>query len=123
MKNDNKLFGFEKLDVWKKSRQLVNRVYDLIDKFPQNEEYSLSKQIRRSSVSVSANIVEGTSRHSKKDFARYLEISYGSLVETLNHLYLALDRKYITSVDIENIRPLFIEVAQKLSALRRSLIN
>ena len=123
MNFESKLFGFEKLDVWKKSRELVNCVYDLIDKFPQNEEYSLSKQVRRSSVSVSANIVEGTSRFSKKDFARYLEISYGSLIETLNHLYLAQDRKYITSVDIESIRPLFVEVAQKLSALRRTLIS
>ena len=123
MNIESKLFGFEKLNVWHKSRELVSKVYDLIDQFPQKEEYSLAKQIRRSVVSVSANIVEGTSRHSKKDFARYIEISYGSLVETLNHLYIAQDRKYIQLSEIENIKPLFIQIGEKLSALRRSLIN
>ncbi len=123
MNNENKLFGFEKLEVWENSRELVSKVYDLLEEFPEKEEYSLAKQIRRSVVSVSANIVEGTSRHSKKDFARFIEISYGSLVETLNHLYIARDRKYILSSDIESIRPLFIQIAEKLSALRRSLVN
>jgi len=59
----------------------------------------------------------------QKNFARYVEISYGSLVETLNHLYIAQDRKYIQLSDVGTIRPLFIQIAEKLFALRRSLIN
>ncbi|MEA2076428.1 MAG: four helix bundle protein [Candidatus Marinimicrobia bacterium] len=116
-----KPFGFEKLDVWKKSRELVRSIYTLTDQFPKHEKYSLSNQIQRSVVSIPSNIAEGTSRHSKKDFARFIEISYGSLTETLNHLYLSLDLGYIKQESLNEIKPVIYEIATKLSALRRYL--
>ena len=123
MKTQINSFGFEKLIVWQESRKLVKRVYDLTEKFPKIETYSLASQIHRSVVSVSANIAEGSSRSSRKDFCRFIEISYGSLTETLNHLYLAVDLNYIDNESFEKIKPLIIGIAEKLSALRRSLQN
>ena len=64
------IYGFEKLDVWKKSREFNRFIYDLTDDFPYSEMKNLTSQIRRSSVSISANIAEGSATFSNKDFKR-----------------------------------------------------
>ena len=92
------IYGFEKLEVWKKSRELKYYIYDLTDNFPYSEMKNLTSQIRRASVSISANIAEGSAKFSNKDFKRYLRISYGSALELISHFYLAFDRKYINEL-------------------------
>jgi four helix bundle protein len=69
---------FEKLDCWKLSRKLATDVYLIVQKYPTSEIYSLTNQTTRAAISISANIAEGSSRSSKKDFGRFLEISIGS---------------------------------------------
>ena len=81
---------FKDLIVWQKSHNLVLKVYKVTEKFPAYERYSLVDQIRRSSVSVAANIVEGYQK-GRKEYLRFLDISRGSLEETKYFLLLSHD--------------------------------
>jgi four helix bundle protein len=67
---------FRNLEIWKKSVGFTILIYRLTDQFPDKEKFGLTSQLRRASVSMASNIVEGASRNSETDFARYLEI-YG----------------------------------------------
>jgi four helix bundle protein len=67
------MFGFEKLDVWQKSIELTDRVYEFTRPFPAEERFGLTSQMRRSSVSIASNIAEGSGRGSNPDFARFIE--------------------------------------------------
>ena len=89
-------FIFEKLDVWKRARSLVSDIYRLLDKFPSTEKYALCDQIRRASVSIVSNIAEGSGRASIKEKIHFLEIAYGSLLETYNQFIIAF--KYMTKI-------------------------
>ena len=72
-------YSFEKLKVWKESRDLVCSVYSLIKKFPKYELFGICDQIRRAIISVPSNIVEGNIKKSIKERLHFFEISYGSL--------------------------------------------
>lgn len=102
-------FGFERLFVWQKSRQLVTLIYKLIMKLPQEERFGLSDQLRRASVSIASNLAEGAGRMSIKEKIHFCEVSYGSLMEVTCQLLLAQDLGYLTEEDNQQIRPLIEE--------------
>ena len=102
-------FGFERLFVWQKSRQLVTTIYKLIMKLPQEERFGLSDQLRRASVSIASNLAEGSGRMSIKEKIHFCEVSYGSLMEVTCQLLLAQDLGYLTKEDNLQIRPLLEE--------------
>ncbi len=114
-------YAFENLNAWKESRKLVLAVYQLMENFPSYEKYALCDQIRRSVVSVSSNIAEGSGRISLKEQLHFYEISYGSLMETYNQLILASDLKYIEINKLEELKPQIDTVARMLNGLRSSL--
>lgn len=97
-------FSFEKLEVWQDSINFAKQIYQVTDKFPKTEIYGLTSQIRRAVVSVSSNLAEGSTRKSLKDQARFTEIAFGSLLETLNQLMLANKLGYISEDDLNSIR-------------------
>lgn len=114
-------FRFEKLEVWQEARAINRLVYRLTKKFPRQEMFAMTSQIRRASISVSSNIAEGSGRNSDKDFAHFLEQSYGSLMEVASIFYLALDEGYASEGDLD---PLFDELerlAKRTASLNRSL--
>ena len=78
------MFNFEKLDVWHKAIEFADTVYSVTKGFPSDERFGLTNQMRRAAVSVSANIAEGTSRSSRSDYARFVEIATGSLFEVVS---------------------------------------
>lgn len=82
------------MEVWRKAHQLVLAVYRYFDKFPRREIYCLTPQIRRSAISVPANIAEGFKKQSKLDKIRIMNIAQGSLEETRYYLILAADLGY-----------------------------
>ena len=84
-------YSFQKLKVWQEAKKLVIEVYNLLDGFPKFEKYALCDQIRRAVVSVPSNIAEGSGRRSLREKIHYLEIAYGSLMETFNQLLIAID--------------------------------
>ena len=123
MKSETFQFSFEKLDVWKLARSFSLKIYKLTKSFPYNEKQGLKDQLRRAAVSISSNIAEGSSRFSRKDFARYIQISYGSLMEALSQLYTALDLGYIDDKVFNDCKTKIHEIAKKLSALRKSILE
>ncbi|MFI5237834.1 MAG: four helix bundle protein [Ignavibacteriales bacterium] len=75
------MHNYKELKVWQKARELVKFVYQLTQKYPKEEIYSLTSQIRRSVISIPSNIAEGAGHSSKKEFSRYLGIAYASSCE------------------------------------------
>ena len=114
------IYAFEKLDAWKQAKELAKWVYKLVAKFPQYEQFALSSQVRRAVISVPSNIAEGTGRMSMKEKIHFLEISYGSLVETYCQLQIAVELNYITSDELEQVKPVFFSTSRLISGLRRS---
>ncbi len=114
-------FRFEKLAVWQEARVNSRSIYRLTCKFPRDEMFALTSQIRRASVSVVSNIAEGSGRNSDKDFAHFLEQSYGSLMEVASLLYLALDAGYVIGTELEPLLGELEKLARRIAALNRSL--
>ena len=110
-------YSFEKLIVWQEAKKLVVDVYQLLDSFPKFEKYALCDQIRRAVVSVPSNIAEGSGRKSLKEQIRFLEISYGSLMETYNQLLIAIDLAYITEESVGAIKPRIDAIAKMINGL------
>jgi four helix bundle protein len=85
---------FKELIVWQKAHQLVLNVYKAITDFPREEMYGLTSQLRRSSISVAANVAEGFKKKGTADKLKFMNIAQGSLSETDYHLLLANDLDY-----------------------------
>ncbi len=105
------MHNFRKLAVWNRSIDVALRCYRETERFPTTETYGLNSQIRRSAVSIASNIAEGCSRPSKKEFARFLQIAYGSGSELETQLVIARrvgmgDEAELTDIigEVEQIR-------------------
>ena len=107
---------FRNLRVWQASRLLAIAVYAVVRRFPDEERYGLSAQLRSSVTSIGANIAEGFGRGSRADTARCLQIAVGSGCETLHHITTAYDLGYITEADFEALE-------KSLGPVRRMLTN
>lgn len=107
------------LIVWQKAMDLVVQVYRLCEQFPKSESYRLTDQISRSVVSVPANIAEGYAREAPKDYARFLAIARGSLVETETYIMLAVRLGYLGEEQSASALAQVTEVGKMLTALRR----
>lgn len=92
---------YTKIEVWKLADDLTVAIYGATRRFPREEVYGLTSQLRRASYSVPANIVEGASRESKKDYLHFLYISRGSLSETQYFVHLARLLNYLSDTDAE----------------------
>lgn len=112
--------NFKDLFVWQKAHTLVLEIYQKTKQFPNEETYGLSAQIRRSAVSVCANIAEG---HKKKtlDYARFLQIAQASLEETCYHILLSKDLGYIDQEEYGALTCKADEVGRMLTGLRRKI--
>ena len=106
------------LDVWKKAMDLAAHVYSLTARFPKEELYGLTSQIRRSAVSIPSNIAEGAARHSRKEFIQFLHIASGSVAELETQLLLAIRMEFISSDSIishvEEVRKLLLGLLRSL---------
>lgn len=118
-----KIFSFEKLNVWQKSRELSLVVYEITQSFLEEEHFGLISQMRRCAVSVSSNIAEGSGRNSGKDKARFTEIAYGSGLELLNQAILSLDLKFLSEEKFMNIRTRISEITAMLNALQKAQLK
>lgn len=112
-------YSFEKLDVWQNSRIMVKDVYLVSKSFPKEEQFGLTSQLRRAGISISCNIAEGVSRWSGKEKIRFIEIAYGSLMEVLNCLILAMDLEYMNYDQLEFLRLKIDVIAGQLNGLKK----
>lgn len=115
------MFNFEKLSVWQKAIAYADDVYTITKAFPDRERFGLSNQLRRAAVSVSSNIAEGSSRSSSGDYSRFLEIAYGSLMETVSQMFVAHRRRFVGDESFRQTYDAADELARMLSGLRASI--
>ncbi|MCM8569667.1 four helix bundle protein [Gramella jeungdoensis] len=113
-------FNFEKLEVYQKTLNFVDLVYEITKSFPREELYGLTSQFRRASISIALNIAEG-SGGSKKEFSRYLIIASNSLKECLVCITIAKRQKYIDSDTEKDLRYFLTEISKMISGLRKYL--
>ena len=88
---------FEDIRAWQEATALTNLVHDVIASSKLSRDFGLRDQIQRAAVSVMANIAEGFDRNSRKEFIKLLDYSLSSVSEVKSHLYVALDRKYLSA--------------------------
>ncbi len=110
-------YNYQKLDVYKVAKELVQQVYVLLKEYPSEEKYALCDQIRRAVISVPANIAEGMGRTSKKEQKHFLEIAYGSLMEVQCLLDISTDLGYISKDSYNSINTLIFRVATMINKL------
>jgi four helix bundle protein len=112
---------FRDLLIWQKSMTLVTEIYQLTNSFPKEEIYSLTSQIRRSSISIPSNIAEGYGRDGNNDYLRFLNISISSLFEMQTQLEISFNLKYINEVQFNKINEDSREIERMLSAFIRKI--
>ena len=114
-------FYYRKLDVYGKALNEVKAEYLLLNSFPEEEKYGLANQLKRAVVSVPSNIAEGMGRFSIKERLHFLDIAYGSLMETMCQLEIAHTLGYIDDTDLHTHENSFRDVSRMLIGLKRSL--
>jgi four helix bundle protein len=115
------MFAFQRLKIYQLSKELVLYNYKLVRKFPSEEKYALVQQMNRAAVSIPSNIAEGTSRRTNKDKAHFINISYGSLMELICQMEIALELNYITDNEFDKFSKLARNLSVKMSNFQKSI--
>ena len=112
---------FRQLKVWEKSHQLALAIYKVTAKYPKEELYGLTSQIRRASMSIPTNIAEGCGRNTDKEFARFLQIAMGSASETEYQLLLSHDLGFLTKAQYDQLNTNVTEINRMLASLLKTI--
>ena len=112
---------YRDLNVWQKSVELAEQSYRLAKKLPKAEDYGMGSQLRRAAISVPANIAEGQGRRGSREFARFLAIAHGSLMELESLVALGQRLGYYTAADLKEVEELANHVGGMMGALRKSI--
>lgn len=113
--------GYMELNVWIKGYQLSKKIYLVTEKFPTTERFGLVSQMRRSSVSIVANIAEGYGRNHLGEYIQFLSIAMGSSNELEVYLMLSKDLGYLSEKDFTEIKLIHVEVSKMLRSLKLSM--
>jgi four helix bundle protein len=117
------MFNFEKLEVSQKAIDFADVIYTDTRSFPSDERFGLTNQMRRAAVPISSNLAEGSSRHSKTDFARVVEISTGSLFEVVSQGFIAKRQGFLNDEQFQNLYQAAEEQSRMQSGLRKVLLH
>ena len=109
------------LDVWKKSIDLISKVYEITMNFPQYEKFGIISQMRRSAISIASNIGEGAARQTKKQFSYFLYLARGSLSELDTQFEISKKLGYVEERNMEEISELAIRIDQMITGLIKSI--
>ena len=113
-------FNFEKLQVYRDAVQFAGKIYSLTRRYPKEELFGLTSQLRRAAVSIALNIAEGSAR-TKKDFGRFVDMARGSVLECVAVIEISLGQKYVEGVTYDDLRKDLRAISRMLSGLKRSL--
>lgn len=114
--------SFKDLKMWQKGIEIVKDIYSLTIRFPKDELYGLTSQMRRSSISIPSNIAEGFKRSYKKEYKQFLQITLGSLAELETQLIIAKELGYIESKELENISEKIDHEAKMVTSYANKLV-
>ena len=115
--------NYKELIIWKKGIELVKSVYAFSKSFPAEEKFGMISQLTRATVSIPANIADGSSRNSEKDYARFLQIALGSAFKVQTYLVIAKEMCWSTNEKIEAIESLLEGEIKMMHAFIRKLTN
>jgi len=118
---NTKIQSFKDLIVWQKATDLVVKIYNLTKKFPKEELYGLSSQMRRCAVSIPSNIAEGSNRGTRKDFSQFLRIAYGSGAELETQIEISKRLSFVEQLDYNSIDKALNEIMRMLVSLIKKL--
>ncbi len=114
-------FRFLEWPVYNDVKQIVQEIFLVTSKFPQHFRIELGSQLNRAVISILLNIAEGSGKSSDKDFSRFLNISIGSINETVAGLDIARDSKLITDKDFANFSDKLFNIAKQLGGFKKKL--
>ncbi len=114
-------YRFEDLEVWRLGMQIVHAAYAIAGRFPKNELFALGDQLKRAATSVVLNIAEGTGQPTHRGFSVYLHRAKSSVLECVACAKIAIQEKFVTAADAENLNRLLQEEYFKLIALEKSI--
>lgn len=117
------VYSFEKLEVWKESKKLTKIIYQITSRYPENEKFGLTSQLRRASISVCSNLAERSARITPKDKAHFSTMAYSSLIEVLNQIIISYELDFIDESDYLNFRNLIESLSNKINSLRKFQLN
>lgn len=115
--------NYKDLKIYYKAHDLAKNIYELANEFPKHEQYNITSQIRRASLSIPTNIVEGSSRDSNKEFVHFLNIAIGSLSETEYLTFFSYDIGYISQSQFEKATSLITELRKMLIVIKSKSKN
>ncbi len=121
MPENTKPRHYKDLLVWQKGMLLAKLVYKLTMRFPADERYGLTSQLRRAAVSVPSNIAEGQARQGTKEFLLFLSHAEGSLAELETQLLLSVELGFIQQTDVDSCLQEVDELQKMTVALKRKL--
>ncbi len=108
---------FRDLHVWHKAHLMTLDVYKVTNRFPKQEMYGLTSQIRRCAASIAANIAEGCGKRGNGEFQRFLNIATGSASELEYHFLLARDLNFMNEIEYKALSSAIIEIKRMLASL------
>lgn len=112
---------FRQLKIWNESHKLALDIYSITNKFPKEELFGLTSQLRRAVLSIPTNIAEGCGRGSDSDFSRFLQISFGSASEVDYLIQFSFDIKYLSIDDYQKLNQHVIEIKKSIAALMKKI--
>jgi len=112
---------YRDLIVWRKAVDFVTRIYEATRRFPEDERFGLTSQLRRSSVSIPSNIAEGHGRYATNDYLRFLKIATGSLCEVQTQLLIEKNLSFLSESSYNQLDELTKEIERMLSSMIRKL--
>lgn len=113
--------SYENLNIWKESVTLAATLYKMTKTFPKNEQFGIVSQIRRAVISISSNIAEGSSRRSKKEFTRFIDIAIGSLNEVESLLLVSTQLNFVGGRQQKEVGVKIKELGTLLGGFRKYL--
>ncbi|MFA5029418.1 MAG: four helix bundle protein [Patescibacteria group bacterium] len=114
-------FRFESLEIWKEAINFSSSTYKITRQFPKEELFSLSSQLNRAAISISANIAEGSASDSVKEFRMFLNISIRSGVEVISELFIAKERSYLSDEEFGELYNTGELLIRRISSFRNQL--
>ena len=117
------MFNFERLETWQEAIKFADFVYAVTRTFPDQERFGLTNQMRRAAVSISSNLAEGSSRSSRQDFARFVEIASGLLFEVVSQSFIGQNQGFLSEDQFLGLYAAAEKQGKMLSGLRSSLLE
>jgi four helix bundle protein len=115
------VYSFEKLEIWQLSLDLVEKIYDVTERLPEDEKFGLISQLKRASVSVSLNIAEGRGSDSDLEFRRFLGIALKSLIEIIACMKICERLRFLDNITVSNICGFCDKIEAKIRKFRSTL--